>query len=92
MSQNTAGTSLDDKVFLLEPPQSSPPVLADHSGTPLVLQALREKLVKAEAEARESALKHHRKYALGLRAAFAIALAMLDHEVQAQKTQIGHKG
>ena len=66
---------LEDRIVPLKQP---PPVLASHEGDPLALQALREKLVLAEAEARASALRHPLGYfAKGLRVGFALTLKML---------------
>ena len=66
---------LDDRIALLEKP---PPIVASHEGIPLVLQALREKLIQAEGEVRESAMRYHGDFSKGLRVGFALALKMLD--------------
>ena len=68
---------LEDKVI----PLNAPAVLADHSGTPRTLRVLREELTKAEAEARQSALREHGDFAKGLRAGFALALKMMDDSI-----------
>ena len=67
---------LDDRIALLEKP---PPIVASHEGIPLVLQALREKLIQAEAEVRKLALIYHADYTKGVRAGLAVALFLLYH-------------